>query len=93
MSAQREAFEAHVLIWWRAINRDSTGDYVAAGTSDAWELWQAAQAAMPVPASRVPMTEEQAASFLDAWATSSGSLKLIGLIRAIESHHGIGTKS
>ena len=41
-------------------------------------------------ASRVPMTEAQVASFLDAWATSSRSMKLIGLIRAIESHYSIG---
>ena len=86
MSADREEFESHVLVWWRAINRDSTGNYVAAGTADAWELWQAAQASL------VPMAEGEAASFLDAWATSSRSLKLIGLIRAVEKHHGIGAK-
>ena len=68
MSAQREAFEAHVLIWWRAINRDSTGDYVAAGTSDAWELWQAAQAAMQ---DELVQLRGFAAATMDYWPEDS----------------------
>ena len=93
MSTQQEAFEAWAgdRYWFDSMPGIDT-EYLYSQVQEHWLSWQAAQAAMPVAAVRVPMTREQADALETGWFRKVSDGRM-AFIRAIEVHHGIGGKS
>ena len=89
MTPQQKDFEVWAEADFNLIKTD-TGNYISGYTLRAWQAWKAGQARQAIADKKMPMTEQQSISFLNEWATTSRSLKLISFIRAIESHHNIG---
>ena len=94
MITQREAFEAHAQARFLLLDRWATEphEYHVRATNEAWIAWQAAQAAMPKPASRVPMTDAQLRELVPDWIGHHlvKHFELPELMRAVEAHHDIG---